>query len=322
MNAMVHLSNEQLSGLLDSALEPAEELATRAHLASCDSCTGKLEALTRLGIALQAEAIPPAPPELRARIRQRLDKRRGIPRWSLGVAAVIVAGAMIAVLFRDQKLAPATDSVTSEAASNAIDQDTEEQKDALRSLGYVGNAPVSDEPYPVEMSQPRKEQRDQKLSGPSAAVKAESPAASGAALPPIADAQEVMAESDVRQESRDNSAAPLAAVPSAPQASEKRQRAGASSSADESAPPACVDFAPALTLRFEIAHSSEFLGEFWRITGVRPRVESATDDGDLMLSVPRQAWEQYRVSSGKASLPVTPELAACVRFRLVTSPRH
>lgn len=317
MNAIVHLSNEQLSGLLDSALEPAEELAARAHLASCDSCTGKFEALTRLGIALQAEAIPPAPPELRARIRQRLDKRRGIPRWSLGVAAVIVAGAMIAVLFRDQTPAPTTDSVMSEAASNALDQDTEEQKDALRSLGYVGNAPVSDEPYPTEPSQPRKEQRDQKLSAPSASAKADSPAASGAALPPIADAQAVIAETDVRQDARENSA-----VPSAPQASEKRQRAETSASADESAPSACVDFVPALTLRTESADNSTFLGDFLRLTGVHPRVESTTDDGDLVLSVPRQAWEQYRVSIGKASLPVTPERAACVRFRLVTAPRH
>lgn len=322
MNAMVHLSNEQLSGLLDSALEPAEELAARAHLASCDSCTGKLEALTRLGIALQAEAIPPAPPVLRARIRQQLHARRGIPRWSLGVAAVIVAGVMIAVLFRDQRLPPATEVGTSEAVPNSIDEETEEHKDALRSLGYVGNAPVSDEPYPSERPQPRKEQRDQKLSAPSAAAKAESPAASGTAPPPRADAQAVIAESNVEQDSRENSAAPLAAAPSAPPASEKRQRADARSHADETVPTDCVEFKPELTVRDEVAGGSAFIDHFWRVTGVRPRVESTTDEGDLVLSVPRQAWEQYRVSTGEASLPVTPERAACVRFRLATAPRH
>lgn len=322
MNAMVHLSNEQLSGLLDSALEPAEELAARAHLASCDSCTGKLEAFSRLGIALQAEVIPPAPPELRALIRQRLDKRRGIPRWSLGVAAVIIAGAMIAVLFRDQKPSPVTDAVTSDAASSAIDQDSEEQKDALRSLGYVGNAPVSDEPYPMEQSQPRKEQPDQKRSAPSAAAEADSPTASGAALPPMVDAPAVIAESDEKQDSRESSAAQRAVLPSAPEASEQRQRADTLSGADESTPSACVDFAPALTLHAESADGSAFLADFFRLTGVRPRVETTTNEGALVLSVPRQAWEQYRVSIGKASLPVTPERAACVRFRLDTAPGH
>ncbi len=314
MSNKAHLSDNQLSDLLDNMIGHGEEQAARAHLATCDACTDKLEALTRVGIALRAEAIPAAPPDLQARIRKQLGPHRGLPRWSYGVAAVLVAGTMLTMLFRDRSAMPTSAGANSEEA-RANEQVSDEQKDALRSLGYVGNTPVFDEPYPPAKKSQPEPLLDQKLAARNEATRQEPANSAGESAAPSAVMQDTNAEADERQDSRNRAQAPMSAAPAAPPEMKKERLP----TDEESSRAPCVEFDPAVTLRSKNDDGASFLSEFLRITGSAPRVEPATDGNGLIVSVSRAAWEKFRNASGKTSLPVTPELAECVRFRLVTS---
>ncbi|MFN7964772.1 MAG: zf-HC2 domain-containing protein [Acidobacteriota bacterium] len=314
MSSTAHLSDNQLSDLLDNRLGDSEQQVAQAHLATCEACADKLQALTRVGIALRAEAIPAAPPDLQARIRKQLGPHRGLPRWSYGVAAVLVAGTMLTMLFRDRSAVPTSTRTNSEAA-RTDEQVSDEQKDALRSLGYVGNTPVFDEPYPPAKRPPADPLRDQKLATHNEAAKPEPANSAGESAAPRAVMQDTNPEVDEKQDSQTRRQAPMSSAPVAPPEMKKERPA----TDEESRPAPCVEFDPAVTLRSESDDGASFLTEFLRITGSAPRVEPAADGNGLIVSVPRDAWERFRNASGKTSLPVTPELAECVRFRLVTS---
>lgn len=88
-----------LDAYADRELDPPKTRLVRTHLAACAACTGRLERIDALRVAIRRH-LPahPAPDVLRARIRRavreeaaRVPARRAIPwRW-LAVAAVSIA---------------------------------------------------------------------------------------------------------------------------------------------------------------------------------------------------------------------------------------
>ena len=98
---------DDLSALLDGALEPAARREVEAHLAACPACRGEQR---RIEGALRALARLPAAPEpsphFAARLAARLadPPRRGWPglpaawRWRLAVPAAGLAAAAVAAV--------------------------------------------------------------------------------------------------------------------------------------------------------------------------------------------------------------------------------
>ncbi len=114
---------DDLSALLDGALDPAARRAVESHLAACAACRA---AHGRLAGALRALERLPAPPEPSPWFTTRLEARladeprpgwRGLPaawRWRLavpaaGLAAVVLAGVLMARHERGLELGTATE---------------------------------------------------------------------------------------------------------------------------------------------------------------------------------------------------------------------
>ncbi|HEY0783479.1 MAG TPA: zf-HC2 domain-containing protein, partial [Thermoanaerobaculia bacterium] len=58
----LHVSSEILSAYLDGESRPAETRKLEAHLASCTSCRGRLDALRGVARAVERSAVRAAPP--------------------------------------------------------------------------------------------------------------------------------------------------------------------------------------------------------------------------------------------------------------------
>jgi hypothetical protein len=113
---------ESLSALLDGEVTDRERRALEAHLAACPPCRDRLEDLRVIDRALGAEAVPPVPESLAARIRERLEERaplRATPlpsttvataarsrRVPLAAAASLLAAGLLWLLRSEMPLTP------------------------------------------------------------------------------------------------------------------------------------------------------------------------------------------------------------------------
>jgi anti-sigma factor RsiW len=106
-----HLDDQELSDLVDGALDQAGRARAEAHLSTCDVCVSRLQRM-RL-VVTQAAALPaamPTPPNEWERVRARLRDRAGgvtpaSPWWmrrsallAAGLALVIASSAVTALI--------------------------------------------------------------------------------------------------------------------------------------------------------------------------------------------------------------------------------
>ena len=108
-----HGFEADLSALLDGELALERAAEVRAHVASCDGCSGRLARLARVDAALAGAPAPAVPASLRARLEARLESARqsdtslrrtrrvGAPRraWRGRVAGALAAAAAGVALY-------------------------------------------------------------------------------------------------------------------------------------------------------------------------------------------------------------------------------
>jgi anti-sigma factor RsiW len=95
MTEAKHLSDLQIQGLLDDALEAGLAREARVHLAACRDCARRLEAHARLFAAIEAWGDSPPPRDLAPSIVHRLAQ----PRLPFGLrVATAVQAALAAVI--------------------------------------------------------------------------------------------------------------------------------------------------------------------------------------------------------------------------------
>jgi len=68
-----------LSALVDGELAPEREAEVRAHLGGCAACSGRLEALCDVDLALASISVPPVPAGLRAQLAERIARDAATP---------------------------------------------------------------------------------------------------------------------------------------------------------------------------------------------------------------------------------------------------
>lgn len=110
MSRDLHVRDD-LTALLDGALDPARRAAVESHLAGCDSCRALRDGLVRTLAAVAALPPPPAPPpafeqRFLARLARAAPRRRTLLErlsarplaWlvpATGLAAALVAGVWV-----------------------------------------------------------------------------------------------------------------------------------------------------------------------------------------------------------------------------------
>ena len=83
-------AREELTALLDGALDPARRSEVEAHLAACAACRAECDRLAAALLALRALPAPPAPsPAFEARFWARLAREADRPRGALGRLAAL-----------------------------------------------------------------------------------------------------------------------------------------------------------------------------------------------------------------------------------------
>ncbi|HET6923176.1 MAG TPA: zf-HC2 domain-containing protein [Anaeromyxobacteraceae bacterium] len=81
---------EELTALLDGALDPARRSEVETHLAACRDCRGERDRLAAALLALRSLPAPPAPsPAFEARFWARLAREAHRPRGSLARLAAL-----------------------------------------------------------------------------------------------------------------------------------------------------------------------------------------------------------------------------------------
>ncbi len=88
---------EMMSEWLDGRLEGPRYAALRAHLTECGPCAAEMEALQALDRLLAAAPRVQAPPQFRARVMARLERRTQVRQLAAG-AAVLALGALALLL--------------------------------------------------------------------------------------------------------------------------------------------------------------------------------------------------------------------------------
>ena len=121
---------ELLSDYLDDQLGVEERTAVDRHLVACEDCRAELDALRQLARAVGAEAVPPVPSELAARIGRGVDAATIVrfPRRRFVVPATIAAtlgaiGLLVALQWREGHLGvPATPAPQEQETDRALDE--------------------------------------------------------------------------------------------------------------------------------------------------------------------------------------------------------
>lgn len=108
----------ELGGYVLGGLTEDESAALEAHLARCAACRHELDELAPLPdlLDLAAGATPPAPPDLRARVLGRSDRRRRVPAL-VAAAVALVAALAGGVVVRLAEQPPPPDAVVALDAS-------------------------------------------------------------------------------------------------------------------------------------------------------------------------------------------------------------
>ena len=177
--------HELVSAFSDQVTTPQETARLQEHLRNCPECRQWLHDLNALATAVGEEAVPPPPPQLAAKIRQRIEagsasipSPRTVSFWRSpfppAMAATILMAATIVLIWRRETVppnAPVTQAVPSSAAGSksatgpvpaepsapsapppaAVKSDAarnEATARELRSLGYV--RPALDQATPAE----------------------------------------------------------------------------------------------------------------------------------------------------------------------------
>ena len=96
---------EQVTALVDGALEPRVARALEAHLSSCAGCRAQAAGERAVRERLRGLPPPELPPGLEARLRARLERRRVGLAWLWAVTLPVAAALVIAIGARG--LAPA-----------------------------------------------------------------------------------------------------------------------------------------------------------------------------------------------------------------------
>lgn len=320
MNDARHISSETLSALLDGVLDESASAAARAHLADCPRCTERLESWARLGALVRDEPVPAVPADLRQRIGRSIAARPSHRPW-LAAAAVLVGAVLIGVLVRNESLTPvARHDAPADRASEPLDAEAErQQREKLESLGYVGGAQVSDEPFSAPSNESR---RNDPVAGPELKDETTGHAGRSASTgerettPP----QQAPAEAKRRSPQRSGLEQDRVEQPS-PEATasaplERTRDAGALSQEA-----ACAEFDPPLRRRWSRAELDAWCATFAQLTGTQPELTTESES-IITVTVTSSAWRSFRDRHQDASLPPAPERTACVRFHvLIDTPR-
>jgi hypothetical protein len=91
-----HLSDLQIHGLLDQALDARTERAARAHLSICRACARRVEAQARLFAAIETWDEAPPPHDLAPAVIERINLGR--TPAGLRLATVIQAGLAVLLI--------------------------------------------------------------------------------------------------------------------------------------------------------------------------------------------------------------------------------
>ncbi len=129
---------EDLSALLDDELAPTRAEQVRAHVASCDGCRTRLEALRGVDALLTAAPARSVPPDLRERLQVRIEPprpRRRLARPAFGMAlAAAAALALYLVLPRPPGPLPVLEEAPAEELAVALQLETIEDLDVIANL--------------------------------------------------------------------------------------------------------------------------------------------------------------------------------------------
>lgn len=132
---------EELTALLDGALDPARRAEVESHLRSCPECGAERDRLAAALSALQTLPAPPPPsPAFEARFWARLAREGDRPRGALArlrwrvlapVAGAAAAAAVVAVVVARQR---------ADEAAMARNLELLDQYEMVASLGDVSGA--------------------------------------------------------------------------------------------------------------------------------------------------------------------------------------
>jgi anti-sigma factor RsiW len=150
---------DRLSAYLDGELSPPDRALVAEHLAGCDECSRRLQALTIVDAA--ARELPAEPPRgyfssFPGRVRRRLEgdtRERSwrVPAWTWAAAAA----ALLAVVAPLTLMRSPAGSVPEEKAPRALDYAATPParppagvpaEKALRALGYAATPPAAASP--------------------------------------------------------------------------------------------------------------------------------------------------------------------------------
>ncbi|TAK16339.1 MAG: hypothetical protein EPO35_05605 [Acidobacteria bacterium] len=114
-------SSESLTDYVDGLVAPADRAALAGHLASCESCRGLVEDLTRLKDAARSLGPITPPAHVWENIQASLpsSRRQARSQW-LGLAAALVLVTAGAYLFTRVTAPPATSSDTAHAGTGNV----------------------------------------------------------------------------------------------------------------------------------------------------------------------------------------------------------